>query len=535
MDSKSLLTDVQIAANSQLLEALIESEARLRRRINLLAEIVFELDVDSRITFLSSAWGDVMGSNPERAVGCSVVSYVIEQDQSIFIEALRSATIGRNRGSVSVRFVTSTGTIVWTEISVAKFDRGYVGTVRDITRQKLAEDIRDSLEAQLRQSQKMEALGTLAGGIAHDFNNIVARILGNLELAWSDAGKTPSLLESLREIRTAGERARDLVQQILSFSRKRPSEFRRIALIPVVEEAVRLLRSTLPARLSLSLEIENKMPNVRADASQIEQVLVNLVTNAMQCIPHSQGRIAIRIDTVRSDTELVEKHASLTALFERHPGTAIRLSVTDNGPGMNPSTMERIFEPFFTTKPVGQGTGLGLSVVHGIVKAHDGAIEVVSNLGLGSCFTIYLPAADGQAEDPNQAGRLSNSPLPSGKHILYLDDDQDLLFIVRRLIERSGLRVTCFSDQQAALAAIRFDPGAFDLVLSDYSMPGMSGLDVARQVRAIRGDLQVAIMSGYIEETLRSQAVNAGVHHLISKANLVEDLVASLQRLLNES
>jgi two-component system cell cycle sensor histidine kinase/response regulator CckA len=535
MSSKALLTDVQVAANSQLLEALIESEARLRRRIDLLAEIVFELGVDYRTTFLSSAWDTFMGSSLTNALGKSLATYILAEDQSSFFEALQSATRGHNRSGVSVRFVTATGAVVWADVALAQFDRGYVGTLRDITRQKQAEEIRDSLAAQLRQSQKMEAMGTLAGGIAHDFNNIVARILGNVELAWNDAGANPALLKSLQEIRTAGEKARDLVQQILSFSRKRPTEFRRIALMPVVEEAVRLLRSTLPARVSLSLDCEFGMPTVRADASQIEQVLVNLVSNAMQANLHWRGHIAIRIDTVRSDDDMAKKHPVLTELFEQQPGTVVRLSVTDDGPGMDAATLERIFEPFFTTKPVGQGTGLGLSVVHGIIKAHSGAIDVVSELGSGSCFTIYMPAADGPAEVPEQLEPASNSDLPEGKHILYLDDDQDLVFIVSRLLEGKGLRVTGFSEQQAALAALRSAPGAFDLVVSDFNMPGMSGLDVAREVRSIRSDFPVVIMSGYIDETLQSQAVGAGVRHLIAKANIVEDLAAVLQRLLNDS
>jgi two-component system cell cycle sensor histidine kinase/response regulator CckA len=254
----------------------------------------------------------------------------------------------------------------------------------------------------------------------------------------------------------------------------------------------------------------------------------------MQAIQGRPGHVGLQVGTVMLDMALVKAHPALRDLYQQHPGRTVRMTVRDDGRGMDAATLERIFEPFFTTKPAGEGTGLGLSVVHGIVRAHRGAIEVTSQPGKGSCFTIYLPAGDLGAGVALPEAGMETATLPEGggQHILYLDDDEALVSLVKRLLERRGLRVSGYVTQDEALSALRADPGTFDLVVSDYNMPGMSGLDVAREVRAIRGDLPVAIASGFIDDALRAQAAGAGVRNLIFKANVVEDLCDAVQRLL---
>ena len=408
-------------------------------------------------------------------------------------------------------------------------------TLSDITERKEAETERASLEAQLRESQKMEAIGTLAGGIAHDFNNIIATILGNAELASEDTLANSQAQESLHEIRKAAQRARDLVQQILSFSRRQPTEHKLITLAPVVAESVRLLHGSLPPRLELEVYCEPAAPPVMGDASQILQILVNLVNNAMQAMRSGPGRISIRLDTVRLDDALVQTHPALRMLHEKCPGSTLRLAVIDTGPGMDTLTLSRIFEPFFTTKPVGEGTGLGLSVVHGIVQRHDGAITVASQPGLGTVFTIYLPAvttgADVTVAEGDAAGTTPTLSLDGGKRILYVDDDESLVFLVTRLLERRGGQVNGYTNQTEMLAALRAEPAGVDLVVSDYNMPGLSGLDVAREVRLIRDDLPVAIASGFVDEDLRTQAAVAGVCEVIFKATGVDEFCEIVQRL----
>ena len=398
-----------------------------------------------------------------------------------------------------------------------------------------AEAIRISLEAQLHESQKMQAVGTLAGGIAHDFNNILATILGNTELARQDMVTNPAALASLDEIHKAGSRARDLVQQILSFSRRQPIERKRIALGLVIEESVRLLRATMPARMTLDVHCDVDTPAAVADATQIQQVVINLATNAMQAMHGTPGRIVIRLGGVMLDPALAGTHPALGALHERHPGRLVRLVISDDGPGMDAATLARIFEPFFTTKPVDEGTGLGLSVVHGIVQAHEGVIEAASQPGLGATFTIYLPA-DESAMDSTSTVKFPTATIAtpqsgSGRRLLYLDDDESLVSLVKRLMERRGFRVSGYTQQCDALNALRAEPAAFDLVVTDYNMPGISGLEVAREIRTIRADLPVAVASGFIDESLRAEAQGAGVRELIFKASAVEDFCEAFVRL----
>lgn len=394
-----------------------------------------------------------------------------------------------------------------------------------------------ALEAQVREAQKLAAVGTLAGGIAHDFNNILATILGNTALARSDVGTNPdAALESLEEIQKAASRARDLVQQILSFSRRSPTEKKPIELMSVVEESARLLRATLPGRLKLRVNCAAGGVMVLADQTQILQVLINLATNAMQAMREGPGCINMVLDTLTLDAVPVSARSQLQGLHASHPEHVAQLVVSDDGPGMDAATLERIFEPFFTTKPPGEGTGLGLSVVHGIVQAHGGAIVVQSALGKGTTFTIYLPVAKWTGQVPNATGaaRAAASVISGGRnerlHILYLDDDEALVSLMKRLLERRGYRVSSFVMQEEALAALRAAPDAFDVVVTDYNMPGMSGLDVARAVRTIRADLPVAVASGFVDEALRENADKAGVRVVIFKADDLETFCAAVQR-----
>ena len=430
------------------------------------------------------------------------------------------------------------GEAIGVAFSVAHFADGVgeadlIVQMQDIRERKLAEASRASLEAQLRESQKMQAIGTLAGGIAHDFNNILAAIMGNVQLARQDVSSNILALESLEEIRKAGARGRDLVQQILSFSRRQPTARKPLALATIVDESVRLLRTTLPARMKLEVYREAGVPAVLADATQIEQVLINLATNAMQAMKGSPGHIDIRLDTVMLDAALASSHAALHDMLEKQPGRTVRLAVKDDGPGMDAATLERIFEPFFTTKPPGEGTGLGLAVVHGIVQTHEGAMTVESQPGKGTTFTLYLPVAAPQAgalaPEASVAG-IASAIQGNGRHIVYLDDDESLVYLVSRLMERRGFRVSGYTEQREALDAIRAEPAGVDLLVTDYNMPGMSGLDVARAVHGIRADLPVAVASGFIDETLRAQAGGAGVRELIFKANAVEELCDAFAR-----
>jgi PAS domain S-box-containing protein len=380
-------------------------------------------------------------------------------------------------------------------------------------------DVRETkkLEAQLRQAQKMEAIGTLAGGIAHDFNNIIGAILSNLELARLELGVGHPAHEMLDEIAGAGNRAVALVRQILTLGRERESTKRIIRLGDVLREAMALLRSTIPARAELIADIDEATPNVSADPTQVHQIIMNLCTNAWQALEGKPGRIVVELAaTVGSASEGDARRRWA------------RLRVIDDGHGMDAATVEQIFDPFFTTKAPGEGTGLGLSVVHGLVKDHGGTIRVESAPGRGSLFEILLPAADSEVEAAAAAG-----PRPAGgrgRRLLFLDDEGVLVRSMEALLRRAGYEVRAFTDPDALVAAFRAEPRWVDLVLTDYNMPRLSGLDVAKIVRAVRPELPVILLSGFVSERLRVEAAGLGITQLLHKPCSFDELRAAIDR-----
>jgi PAS domain S-box-containing protein len=407
-----------------------------------------------------------------------------------------------------------------------------VGTHTDITEHKQAEAQHRALEAQLRESQKMEAIGTLAGGVAHDFNNLLAAILGNLVLAREDVGEDHPAQESLVEINRAAIRARQLVQQILTFSRRQTQEMVRQPLTPLVEEALGLMRSLLPAGLKLVARLPASGLPVLADATQMQQVLMNLCTNAWQAMEGRSGDITVALREVQLNASQGLQLGGLAS------GVYACLSVADNGPGMDSATQLRIFEPFYTTKAPGAGTGLGLAVVHGIVKAHRGAIAVHSRPGEGARFDVYLPLAAGAEPDslaPPQP-LPATVQAPSGKHVLYIDDYEALVFLVGRLLRKQGYRASTFESGEAALDWLREHPDEpVDLVVSDQNMPGMSGVEVAREMRRLRPGLRVAIVSGHVNDRLRAEATEAGVSDVMGKQDSMDALGEAIRDLLERS
>ena len=409
-----------------------------------------------------------------------------------------------------------------------------VGTHADITELKEAEAQQHALEVQLRESQKMEAIGTLAGGVAHDFNNLLAAILGNLVLAREDVGETHPAQESLNEINRAAIRARQLVQQILTFSRRQTQEMQRQPLKPLVEEALGLMRSLLPAGLKLVTRLPSEGLQVLADATQMQQVLMNLCTNAWQSMEGRSGDITVALREVRLDASEALQLGGLSS------GSYACLSVADNGPGMDAETQRRVFEPFFTTKAPGTGTGLGLAVVHGIVKVHRGAIDLHSQPGEGTRFDVYLPlAAAAPAEDPavivEVADRPATAPLP-GKHVIYIDDYEALVFLVGRLLRKQGHQATTFESGEAAIDWLKQHPDVpVDLVVSDQNMPGLSGVETAIAIRRLRPGLRIAIISGHVNDRLLTDASAAGVSEVMGKQDSMDALGEAIRGLLESA
>jgi two-component system, cell cycle sensor histidine kinase and response regulator CckA len=523
--------------------AMRVERSRMKTVLDVANDPIFVKDNEHRVILANRAFYELFGLDEGAVMGKTLVEHVPVKEREHFL-AVDRRVLDTGKPDVREESLTLNGferTIVtsktrFVEETGQKF---LVGTIFDLTERKQAAVRHTALEAQLRESQKMEAMGTLAGGIAHDFNNIVAAILGNAELARQDSEGNAAALESVEEIRKAASRARELVQQILSFSRRQPTLLKATALGTVIDETLRLMRATLPARIELEYHRERDVPMVLADANQIEQVLINLVTNAMQAMAERPGRIEIGLGVTTSELMLRQWPDAPMRLYAKRPKRLVRLTVKDDGPGIDGPTLERIFEPFFTTKPVGKGTGLGLSVAHGIVQKHEGAIQVKSQPGQGTTFTVYLSAFEAQAEVPADA--KCKEPVESlperarGKKILYVDDDGSLVRLMTLLLKRQGFQVTGYTDHAEALQELRTDPAAFDLVLTDYNMPGKSGLDVAREVRALNPNLPVAVISGFIDQTLLAQAAGAGVCELIFKAEDVAVLCESVLRTWQKS
>lgn len=406
------------------------------------------------------------------------------------------------------------------------------GTFQDITERKQAEAARSVLESQLRQSQKLQAIGTLAGGIAHDFNNIIANILGNANLAIFEVDSESNALQSLQEIEKSAKRARALVQQLLAFSRQKPVAREKSLLAPIVIEVARLIKSNLPKNIQLTTEIKSPEAMALVDATQIEQALLNITTNAVHALGNRPGNIQITLEVLTMTEGLRQSHPSLE-LFPLG-AQCIRIIVEDNGPGIDAKTLERIFEPFFTTKEVNAGTGLGLSVVHGIVEAHHGSMVVESEPEIRTAFLLYLSAASNSEALPNRARMDERPALTHGRHIMFIDDEESMLSLVKIYLERLGYRVSGYLNAENALQMLRDDANAVDLVITDYNMPGMSGLDVAKTVRDIRPDLKVALASGFIDASLSAQIASSGVEVVIPKADGMEFFCDTVERLLKK-
>jgi len=409
-----------------------------------------------------------------------------------------------------------------------------IGTHSDISPRKQAEALRAELEAQLREAQKMEVVGTLASSIAHDFNNIMAAVLGNVALAREDLDPRHPAAGYLDQLQKAGLRARNLVQKILSINRRQHAAMQTQWLQPMVEEDIELLRATLPRGVALEARVCAAALSAQVDATQLNQVLLNLGTNAWHALQGAPGRVEIGLEALPARAE---GGSAGGAVHDGQPTTACaHLWVRDDGCGMDQATRARIFEPFFTTKPAGRGTGLGLAMVQRIVQAHGGTIGVDSAPGQGSCFHVYLPLTpmpDPALQDDDAGdSRAADLATACGQHVMYIDDDEFMTLLVAELLPRAGLRVTCFETAEQALAALRAAPYRFELVITDFNMPRQSGLDVAKAIALMRPDLPVIITSGEITDELVEGAGQAGVRSLVNKERTFEDLAAEALRVL---
>ena len=436
----------------------------------------------------------------------------------------------KGSGTIETRWQTQNGDIINVRLNWVKIDLADTNfelcTALDITAQKRAENEHQNLERMLQQAQKMEAIGTLAGGIAHDFNNILSPILIQTEMALLDLPDDSLIRLNLEDVLDAGNRARDLVRQILAFSRQGEEERTAFKVSSVVKDALKLLRATLPATIDIKQDIQADSEMIMADATQIHQVLMNLCTNASQAMQAKGGVLVVALEQVDLNPTAAATIPDLT------PGSYLKLRVSDTGEGMDRITQERIFDPYFTTKEKTGGTGMGLAVVHGIIRSYEGAITFESELGKGTTFWVYLPCLE--RESPMKS--IETEPLPTGnERILLVDDEKAIIDAIQQMLERLGYQVVARTSSVEALEVFRSQPDSFDLLLTDQTMQGMTGEALSKKVMAIRSDIPIVLCTGFSHNINEEKAKSMGIREFIMKPVLVRELAVIIRRLLDEN
>ena len=517
--------DVRRKADEQRLH---ESEIQYRRLFDSAPYCVHEIDRDGRLVLMNRTGLAMMGLQDERMVrGMPYLSAVSTGDQERVSHLLQLAFAGQ---ACEFEFTSSSGLSFRSSFVPITDGQGAVervmGLTEDITASRQAEEALRAAEAQAHQGQKMLAVGTLAGGIAHDFNNILGAILGNVELAEQDLETGHPAGESLAQIRKSGRRAADLVKRLLNVSRPQAASRSVVNLRAAVLDDVPLFRAMLPAGVELAVRLDERVPDIVINPTELHQVLLNLITNAWQAIGGQGGCISLALEDVDAG------HAAGLRPPGVPPGRYARLSVTDTGHGMDAETRDRIFDPFFTTKDVGKGTGLGLSVVHRIVTSLDGAITVDSAPGQGATFAVYFPAAAAGSSIPGVAG-TATVPRGRGEHVLVVDDEEPLLAVTTRMLVRQGYRATGVSGAVDAITAMAVAPDAYDILVVDYNMPGATGLELARDIRAQCPGKPIILASGHVPQGLDAEAATAGVGRLLRKPYSAAELCAALRDLLD--
>ncbi len=490
------------------------------------------VDHEGLILKANLAAATILDTVRKNLLGQSFYQSIYPEDQDIFYFCKKKLIKTSQPQVCELRMVKKNGTPFWVSLtySAAQFEGdllSYLIVLSDITERVQQEEEGRRLQKQLSQAQKMEAIGTLAGGIAHDFNNILGAIFGYAEMVHEDCLPNSVMAGDIEQIIIAGNRAKELVKQILAFSRQ--AEADNIVLQPaiIVKEIIKLLRATLPTTIDIKQNVDSKSKLIAVDPTQIHQVLMNLCTNAFHAMEETGGTLDISLrNRTLEEQDLVNTKIIL-------PGDFVQLSVKDSGPGISPEIKARMFDPYFTTKTTGKGTGLGLAIVHGIISSYKGFIRCDSKVGEGTTFDIFIPTVDDHDENVEELDGLASAK-NHNEHILFVDDEEPLALMNKIMLERLGYRVTVRTTGFEALTTFRNDPDAFDLVITDQTMPGITGFDLARRMLQIRPQLPIILCTGFSTIISEEKTKSAGIKGFAMKPLAKKEIVNLISTVLSE-
>jgi len=531
-------------AFNQVLRSLLETQEKLQgrakeldaseKRYRSLVETspigILSTDKDWKIIFANQILEEITDYSQADLCSMNFWDMVSSDEQDKMRQAGENYLRQGMYKGLEIRLIGKDGKLIWIEFRAIRIEedskQAILLNVMDITEQKQAREEKKELQIQLQHAHKMEAIGTLAGGIAHDFNNILLPIIGYTEMTIADMPEDSLIRKNLGEVLRAAELAKGLVHQILTFSRRTEKERKPLKIQPIIKESLKLLRASLPSTIEIHQNIDKECGAILADPTQIYQVIMNLCTNAYHAMREKGGILELTLTEVTIDS------ADLPHNLDMNSTPYLRLVISDTGHGMDRAVTERIFDPYFTTKSPGEGTGLGLSVVHGIISSHDGYINVYSEPGEGTTFYVYLPRID---VDTKVLDVISTKLVPKGEeYILLVDDDEQIVNVVQQILERLCYRVEARTSSVEALKAFQAQPEKFDLVITDLTMPNMTGTELAKRLIDIRSDIPIILCTGFSETISENKAKAIGIREYVMKPITTHSLAITIRKALNK-
>ncbi len=516
----------EIGERKQAENALRESEEKYRTVLEANPDPVIVYDMEGKVIYMNPAFTGVFGWSLDERMGKKMDDFVPEEnwpETQMMIDKVTES--GKSFSGLETRRYTKEGKIIPISISGSCYlDRegntaASVINLRDITQQK-------KLEAELQQTRKMEAMGTLAGGLAHEFNNILGIIIGNTELALDDVPEWNPAKSCLAEIKTASLRAKDVVRQILSFTRKTPAERKSIQISTIVKESLKMIRTTLPTTIEIKQNILCDAQLILGNPTEVNQILLNLCSNSAHAMPEGEGTLGITLEAITLDEKSASTYEDLTS------GDYVKLTVQDTGMGIEPNIKDRIFDPYFTTKDIGKGLGMGLAIVYGLVKKHDGVLTVTSKVGKGTIAEVLFPIIKGETGDKIEQKRT----LPTGtERILFVDDEPSLVKLVNQMLTRLGYDVVARISSLDALELFKAEPDRFDLVITDMAMPHMAGDRFAHELLKIRPDISIILCTGYSERVDEVRSKELGIKAYVMKPLVMSVIAQTIRKVLDEA